>query len=57
MTTKPVTVSLDKKTLKELDERRGDVTRSKFVERLLETALAQKETDRPKENDQGPQRG
>jgi|GEM_PF-2764634 metal-responsive CopG/Arc/MetJ family transcriptional regulator len=57
MKTKAVTMSLHKDVVQELDKRRGEISRSRFVERLLETALAQKETDRAKENDEGRQRG
>jgi metal-responsive CopG/Arc/MetJ family transcriptional regulator len=52
MTTKPVTVSLDKKTLKQLDQQRGDVTRSRFVQRILDKVLSEQPV-RPKAGEGG----
>lgn len=34
-----VSLSLDKALLEEIDERRGDIPRSKFVQRILEKSV------------------
>jgi metal-responsive CopG/Arc/MetJ family transcriptional regulator len=48
MKTKPVTMSLHKDVVQELDKRRGEISRSRFVERLLKDALAAKGEVPPK---------
>jgi metal-responsive CopG/Arc/MetJ family transcriptional regulator len=43
-----VTMSLHKDVVQELDKRRGEISRSRFVERLLKDALAAKAEVPPK---------
>jgi metal-responsive CopG/Arc/MetJ family transcriptional regulator len=38
-----VTISLHEATLKDLDAKRGDIPRSKFVQRLIEKELYEKQ--------------
>jgi metal-responsive CopG/Arc/MetJ family transcriptional regulator len=52
MKTKPVTMSLQEKTLKQLDQQRGDVTRSRFVQRILDKVLSEQPV-RPKAGEGG----
>ena len=40
--TEVITISIDSKLKTKLDELRGDITRSKFISRLVENALDNK---------------
>jgi metal-responsive CopG/Arc/MetJ family transcriptional regulator len=45
MTVKCISISLDAGLLERIDTQRGDVTRSRFIQRLIERILEEREVD------------